>query len=434
MFIEKATSTMIFNIVLLLMIGTLAPLATAGNGDEPPHLGEEIIISELIDLESNPAVAYNWKRDEYLVVWENYDHLGSRLFSINAQLINGQGGLISGFEVAPDNQYPNRRQWPSVAYDPVNDRYLVVWEYDYSGTLDDYDIHGIFINWDGPISGMQQFSISNWGANQRHPKVAYADGQKEFTIVWWNDYSTVPINISGRRMKAVDGSFVSPGSDFTISHDTEVRIYPRIAYNSARNEYLVVYDNEQDVFATRFNGAGQALSGGEFVIAGWPGEEIYPSVAACQETDQYLVAWQNNQPDIYVRFVKGDGTVDGGPLHLDYTSLEETEPQVGCNAAGNQFLVVWEQQFTVNAGLESGSRGQLINTDKTVGLFFVIKSPPGNPFAGSSKPAVVGGKNQYMAVWQHSDGSVDSDIHGRLITPYTEPFHWYLFLPAVIGN
>ena len=69
-----------------------------------------------------------------------------------------------------------------------------------------------------------------------------------------------------------------------------------MAYNLARNEYLVTFDADSsswDIHAVRLRGDGVALGGGEFTIAGWPDDEQVPAVAACDQADQYLVAWQS---------------------------------------------------------------------------------------------------------------------------------------------
>lgn len=260
------------------------------------------------------------------------------------------------------------------------------------------------------------------------PKVAYSRAEEEFMIVWLSEHPTLPAYISGRRMKASDGTFISSGSDFTINHLTQARVRPEITYNLARNEYLVVYDNMQDVFGSRYTGKGVLMAGGEFGIASWPGAETQPSVADCKETDQYLVAWQNDQPDIYARFIKGDGSLDGGPLHLEYTSIEEIKPKVACNSAGNQFLVVWQQQFSSAIG-PYGIAGQFVNNDKTLGANFGIMSPTAGITAHFTTPVVAGGNVNYLTVWEHDRAStVFQDIHGRLITPYQ------MYLPLILRN
>jgi hypothetical protein len=265
-----------------------------------PTLSKEIAISAIDNEQYLPAVAYNWKHDEYLVVWHNKWGANRDIY---AQRITGQGELKSWFAVgptAPLNPYPNDSAHPSVAYDPVNDRYLVVWAYDTAGDGSNWDIHGVFVNWDGPIQGLHQSIICDWPTPQSTPKVVYARAQEEFMIVWTTLHPSVPAYISGRRMNATSGTFPTSGSDFTIDNASQVRIHPEIAYNLARNEYLVVYDNTFDVFGARFTGSANPLAS-EFAIAAWPGAEELPVVAACEETDQYLVAWQNNQPDIYAR-------------------------------------------------------------------------------------------------------------------------------------
>jgi len=389
------------------------------------HLSGEIVISALDNEQYLPSVAYNWKHNEYLVVWHN-KWPGNR--DIYAQRITSQGELKSWFTVTAS---PNDRSQPSVAYDPVNDRYLVVWIYDYFGDGSDWDVYGRFIPWDGPSASLTEFSICAWSTSQWNPKVAYAQAQEEFLVVWTNTYATgtPPAYVSGRRVKAADGTF--PAGGFTIaSHLTENRVNPDVAYNLARNEYLVTYDNAVDVYAVRLRGDGVALGGGEFGIAGWPDTEIHPAVAACNNADQYLVAWQSLQPaghnDLYVRFVKGDGTLDGGPYVIYDTTVHEQEPDVACNMSGQQYLVVWQQQYSNLSG-PFGVWGRLVFSDKTMGSVFGIVA--GATGADRTEPAVAGGYTNYLVAWEHDRGGTSyQDIHGRLITPHG------VFLPLILRN
>ena len=393
-----------------------------------PSLGEEIVISALDNEQYLPSVAYNSNHDEYLVVWHNKWGANRDIY---AQRLNGKGELLSWFAVgptAPLNPYPNDRVQPSVAYDPINHRYLIVWAYDTAGDGSNWDIHGIFVNWDGPIQDLHQFVISDWNTQQWYPKVAYSSVQEEFMVVWWTDHPSVPDYISGRRIKASNGTFPSIGSDFTISNATDLRVNPEISYQEWRNEYLVVYDNTQDVFGTRFSGEGTPLGVGEFQIAAWPGAETTPSVAYCMQNDQYLVAWQNDQPDIYARFIKGDGVIDGAPLHLEYTSVDEIKPKVACDQAGRQFLVTWQQQFSSITG-PYGIWGQFVNFDKTLGKNFGLMAPTSGVTAEFTSPVVAGGRVNFLTVWEHDRAASSyQDIHGRLITPNV------LYLPLVLKN
>jgi hypothetical protein len=420
-------------ILAVLVIGSGVAKASisrmgAASALQIPHLGKEIVFTERDNEQMLPAAAYNPNRDEYLVVWHNKWGASRDIY---AQRVTGTGELLSWFSVesyVPLPTYTNDRAQPSVAYDSTRDRYLVVWAYDVNGDGSNWDIHGIFVNWDGPIDGLHEFVICDWPTSQQwNPKVAYSPVKDEFMIVWWTDHPSVPDYISGRRMNAANGDLSPSDSDFTISNPTWPRINPEIAYNNWRNEYLVVYDDTQDIYGTRYTATGAALKGGEFAIAGWPGQEILPSVAYCLDYDQYLVAWQNPQPDIYARFVSGEG-INSIVLHLESTSVAEINPIVACNQAGTQFMVTWQQQFSSATG-PYGVHGQFVNTDMTLGSFFAIKSPTATIAAEFTNPLVVGGGVNFLTVWEHDRaGTALQDIHGRLISPYAQ------FLPLALGN
>jgi len=382
-----------------------------------PRLGGEIVVSELNNEQHWPAVAYNWKHDEYLVVWQNV--WGGGAVDIYAQRVTSSGEVKSWFAVTAGL---NWRCVPSVAYDPVNDRYLVVWMYDVYGDQSDWDIRGRFIPWNGPSGSLAEYSICSWNTHQWYPKVVYARAQEEFLVVWFNQYQTGPLPnyVSGQRIRAADGSF--PDGAWTIAnHATERRWHPDVAYNLARNEYLVVYDDGFDIYGTRLTGNGVKLGGGEFSIAGWPDAEIFPAVAACREADQYAVVWQSHRMgdyDLYVRFITGAGIPDAVQPISEMAGNQENA-DVACDESGQGYLVTWQETLA-----QTGISGRMISPNKTMGPGFQIVSP--GPGLGHTDPAVGGGESNYLVVWSHQrPSSPFRDIHGRLITPYAA------FLPLV---
>ena len=399
--------------------------ATAGS-----RLSSEIVISDFDNQKHLPAAAYNWKHHEYLVVWHNT--WSSGIVDIRAARVSDTGQVLSTFTVY---EHPTKdHAQPTVAYDPVHDRYLVVWIRDEFGDGSDWDVWGRFIPWDGPIPGLSHFTICHWGTHQWNPKVAYGRAMEEFLVVWSNEYQCgmVPMYISGRRVKADGSGFPGSDSDLTISHATENRVNPDVTYNLHRNQYLVVYDNALDIFGTRFTGDLSHNFGGEFGIAGWPDAEIHPAVAACDEADQYLVAWQSLQPaghyDVYARFIRGDGTPDS--VHQIRGSAEaEVEPDVACNMSGRQYLVVWQQQYSGATG-PYGIWGRQVSTDTTMSPEFEIIAGgwAGMP-ADRTDPVVAGGHTNHLVAWEHERYvGPHQDIHGRLVTPNS------VFLPLVMRN
>ena len=387
-----------------------------------PYLGSEITISAIDNEQYAPSVAYNWKHHEYLVVWHDVWGIGTR--DIRAARVSEQGQVLSEFTVY-DHATRDSGQ-PSVDYDPVNDRYLVAWIFDASGNGSDWDLYGRFIPWNGPSAGLTAFPISTWSTHQWTPKVAYGRAVEEFLVVWANEYQlgTLPMYISGRRVKADGTGFPGGSSDLTVSHVSQNRVNPDVTYNLARNEYLVVYDNTADIFGIRLTGNLSGNFGGEFGIAGWPSAEIHPAVAACKEADQYLVAWQSDQSSandaIYARFIGGDGVVAGVHL-IDDTTSPEQEPDVTCNQAGQQYLVEWQTRYT---NLNFGIWGRLLQPDESLNNSFLIVQP--GSVKDRTNPVAAGGYTNYLVAWEHKrDGTAYQDIHGRFISPNA------VFLPLV---
>ncbi len=415
-------------LVILVIGGMLATvgIASATPATADPRLSSEITISDLDNEEYLPSVAYNWKHREYLVVWHTTWTIGTR--DIRAARISATGQLLDTFVVYEHTTKDSAQ--PAVAYDPVNDRYLVVWIFDASGNGSDWDLYGRLIPWQGPSAGLSEFAICTWGTQQWNPKVAYGRAVEEFLVVWSNEYQagTPPVYISGRRIRASDGGFPGSSSDLTINHGTENRVNPDVTYNLARNEYLVVYDNTVDIFGIRLTGDLGHNFGGEFGIAGWsPDVEIHPAVAACEGADQFLVTWQSDQGSgndaIYARFLNGDAAL--GNIHqIDDTTGQEREADVGCSHSGRQYLIAWQTEYV---GGRYGIWSRVVRPDETMTPQFRIVDP--SSAADRTEPVVAGGSTNYLVAWEHDrDGTSFQDIHGRLVVPHA------VFLPLIVRN
>ncbi len=396
------------------------PTAETNSPPVRPYVGSQITISDFDEVESVPDIAYNRRHDEYLVVWQT-----ANPYRIRGARISGTGQLLANF---PINGGPGFQ--PAAAYDPVHDRYLVVFIFGSSNNPNKPDLLGRFIPWDGPDPSLKSFPIVTWPTTQIHPDVAYGRALEEFVVVWTNLYtppSPLPHYISGKRIRAADGSFPGSGSDMSISHPTQDLLNPSVTYNLARNEYLVVYDNHADILGKRFTGNLNHDFGGEFAIATWPDGESSASAAACHGADQYLVAWQSDQGGgndaIYGRFISGSGAL-GSVHNIDDSTGPERKPSVSCNDAGNQYLVAWQTEYT---NLKYGVWARFVQPDKKMGSSFPVQ----DPFNQSHRinAVVSGGRTSYLAAWEVERGNSGFwDIHGRTITPFTN------FLPVTIGR
>ena len=417
---NQALSHQLFALALILALVCTRSVSQAAPMAAPPFVGDEIAISERSSEEYRPAIAYNSNHDEYLVVWENAWPGGHH--DVYAQRVSSSGQLLSWFAVSSNS---NSQMEPSVAYDPVHDRYLVVWLYDVWGNGSDWDVYGRFMPWSGPSGDLGDFMICNWNSNQAHPGVAYARAQEEYLVVWMSASSGIPSYISARRVFALGGFPTNNG--FTVSSGPEKRDFPDVAYNLARNEYLVTWDVEKgslDIYGLRLTGTGMAL-GGEFGIAGWTANEERPAVAACSQADQYLVAWQSDKDTggtdsaIYARYLNGDA-IPGNVYLVADTTLPQVQVDVAADASGQRYLLAWQDKYT---SLKYGVGARGAYSDETMLTKFEV-IPPGSG-ADREFPAIAGGRTSYLVAWEHlRNGGANRDIHGRLL-------RYVVYLPLV---
>ena len=310
------------------------------NGATGATIGDRIRISDMgtngesrFDAE-NPDVAYNPTVDEYLVVWAGDDDrapLVNGEFEIFGQRIDGATGAQIGsndFRISQqgpggDNDYDAGD--PAVAYNSVDDEYLVVWEGDSPF---------------GPLS------------------------DEEFEI--W-----------GQRLEGSNASLTGP--DFRISQQKGLGVPrcdaedPDVAYSPTQNAYLVVWEgddycevdgNETEIFGQRISGAGTELDGDFRISTTGPENQVLdpydaerPAVAWFGDEDEYYVVWQadDDEPplvdgefEIYgVRVAAGSGVLVDGIQRLSAmgpdgdNAFEAERPAITWDEGSGELLVVW---------------------------------------------------------------------------------------------
>ena len=218
---------------------------------------------------SDARVAYNPAANEYLVVWagdDNTSPLVDNEFEIFAQRVSASGAPLSGririSDMGPDGNTSYSAGQPSVAYNPAASEYLVIWPgEDNTAPLVDgeQEIFGQRLTAAGVEAGANDFRISDMGPNGNvgysaaDPSVAYSSAANEYLVVWQGDDNTAPL---------VDG--------------------------------------EYEVFGQRLTAAGVEAGANDFRISdmGPNGNTTFgadePSVAYSSAANEYLVAWQGD--------------------------------------------------------------------------------------------------------------------------------------------
>lgn len=412
-------------------------LSVAASGNSNAIGSNFTIANDAALTEANSAVAYNPDREEYLVVWYN-DRPGND--DIQAQRVSKDGTLVGGAFYISGGSGADRR-FPDVAYNSAEQEYLVVWEH-YDQSTGDTTIYGARVRSTGGVSG-SPFPIFN-GDVSMTPAVAYASTENKYLVVWsWFDLSGT--HIMGRTV-AVASSGVTFGSTIYISKDTSgtaPRVQPDLAYNRARNEFLVVWVQANDIYARRVSGSGAPLNPASINISTLGGNEEAPAVGALPLTNNegdYLVAWEINTGsdtgiDAKTVHVASDGSATVGVLPgIVYdSSLDESAPAVAGNESNDQYLVTWSQHYEVDLGgglsyVYDGIAGKAVSSDGHLlnGSLF----DPGTELGGLSadNSAVAAGPlGDFLVTFDDTALASSRGIYGQL---------WgnRIYLPLVLRN
>ena len=416
-----------------------------------------------------PAIAYNSTEDEYLVVWWGDDNTAPLVdgeYEIYGQRVDGAtgAGIGSDFrlsDMGPDAD-PEYVAWdPAVVYNSTEDEYLVVWwGYDNTAPLvyGEFEAFGQRVDGaSGAEIGANDFRLSDMGPDGNaaydayDPAVVYNSTENEYLVVWHGDDDTAPLvdeefEVFGQRMNGATGAEIGT-NDLRLSHMGGDVLYdafdPAVAYNSAGNEYLVVWQGEDntvplvngeyEIFGQRVNAVTGAEIGGHLRLSdmGPDGDTGYgaqdPAVAYSSTENEYLVVWAgdddagalvNGEYEIYGQRVDGatgaeidsnlrlsDVGPDGNANYAAYA------PAVAYNPTSNEYLVVWRGDDDIGALVDEEFEiyGQRLNAatgaELTADLRLSDMGPDGNANYDAWEPAVAynSTSNQYLVVWRGDD-------------------------------
>jgi hypothetical protein len=309
-------------------------------------VGEPFTIGAHVNGQYSPAVAYNPDDDEFMVVWDDWRNLNHDIY--------GQRVKASDGSVFPEVQITSNPDWqwtPALAYDGDAGQYLVVWSDNRNDPGDDsnWDIFGKRLKQDGtPWDGFA-LDICKRQDNQEHPAMAYNPQERQYLVVW-EDSSLYGRGIAGQRIG--DGSTwrVDPDNFDICSGDAQ--LHPSVACNTAVGEYLVVWDNGDDIYGQRLAG-DRSLLGSAFAVSNAPGMQRYPRASYDLAHDGYYVCWEDNRIpsaswDIYCQHLSGGGgllftAADTNMPVWTYTGMQEY-PAAAQDPADGRGLIVWQDK------------------------------------------------------------------------------------------
>ncbi len=392
-----------------------APLAAT------QQMGSEFQISQSTSPEADryhPVVAHNWRHGEYLVAWHNKWPDGHR--DIYAQRVSESGELLGPWFAITAGPYD--RTQPALAYNAINDEYLVVWMFNASGDGSTYEIWGRTIAWNGGYMNTE-FQIITW-ANRSFwtPRVAWNSLRNEYLVVWTAvDTTTGLPNDVAHALLLNDGTKI-----FGTIISSEMQPHqPDVAYNIAKDEFLVVWRRmwgaaDGDIRAARISGDTAVVVSppGIFTVSAVVEDELLPSVATNQQ-NRYVVAWQRAYPgpccdwDIWAQELDANGGLVDSAVMLAGSTDDETAPRVAAwGGFDRRYMAVWQRTTAASEVIQ----GRWWD-DKSF-LFFDIAD---YAFWESAAPVVAAGKTGFLTVYEGdatADPTVYRHIYGRRWVPY----------------
>ena len=379
---RRFVKSLVFVICILLFTGLLTTSSRANEKIgkiQPAIFGPAYQLGGFIDiyLETNvdnikPRIAYNNLRNEYLVVWTNIRG-GGATKDIYARRVKGDGTLSSVFTITHNFNFHNYD--PDVVYNPLQDEYLVVWTYNSVST--DSDIWARRITWNGAnldLPEYQEFQLgrpNDKSGKQINPAVTYNSAANEYLVVYENSFGTLS-DIDAVRVQAGDG--VQVGWRNIATGAFEYRSSPDVAYHPVSNSYLIAYTFETNLTFIPSKVVSK--------LASWNLSNLSNEIEICDGDDQknvsiavsdegFITVWEQERTqgsEINARRISPNGIPLGS---TDGFTIEWTDYNYAADVAygSGRYLVVYQTARTSNTTTDYYVHGYytVAGKDETIG-------------------------------------------------------------------
>jgi len=328
------------------------------NGYEDPHriwikfdYGLPVIITievtenlEAFIVRDSQDVAYDPINNRYLMVYER-DIVEYTYSEIWGRFISADGVLGPEFPISENTGC----RYPKVVYNPKNYTFLVTWQ-----NGGDYLIYAQILDDKGdPYGEKGNFAVcpepeTVYGQNA--PAVA-VNTETGFYLIAWDDQAdedNLKREIYGQLLDE-DGNQVGGRLNLISMEDPQVE--PVLAYSSAVNQYLLLYADtteyyEYDVMGQMFGSDGDPVLGTILEIAVGKADQYTQALAVDDANERFLVVWheylESNIYNIFGRFINADDGTMEDDFAVYQSGQYQYRPSVALNTRDGSFLVAWE--------------------------------------------------------------------------------------------
>jgi len=250
----------------------------------------------------------------------------------------------------------NKQWYPAVAYNSQDDEYLVVYENYWVGGLRDIAAQRVRAS-DGAWLSWRNIATAP-GTVRRLPDVAYNAARNEYLIAYTYQYQPTDGDIYGKVASSNLGTLSSEIHIVDNAFDQD-----GVALAASPNEYLAVWEDGpsstyRTIYGRRVSGTG-ALQ--PFIpIADHSGQACVEVAVAYGPIYGYLVTWRYIPAasvwDVYGRYVQpGQNQAGGNEFAIDKGTDSQKSPALACGLSGD-CLVVEEDNWP---GSDYEIRGRL---------------------------------------------------------------------------
>ena len=190
---------------------------------------------------------------------------------------------------------------------------------------------------------------------------------------------------------------------------------PEAAHNILDDEYLVVYERQGVIIGQRMSASGELLEL-PFEISDSGGNKT-PTVAYNESSDSYVVVWED-EDDLWAISVAGTYQEVGDqfyspPYPIKTSANAQRNPSIACNMYDSSCLIVFEYHDPFSSIEIMAERVDVENDKISYIKGFQVES---EDFVDHERPDVVWGErdDNYLVTWIREDGGDESIWYARI--------------------
>jgi hypothetical protein len=386
---------------------------------EPHSLGGVLDLDPTKIAQRRPDVAWNASCDKFLTVYER--KVSAVDYEIWGRYISGTGLVLGAgpFNLTNDLQ---TQQAPAIAYNQFGGNYLVVWQDNRDGN---WEIYAQL--WDCKKQPVNvAVNLTNDLRQQKAPDVicGYISAGAPQSVCWvvWEDFRDGNWNIYGQRL---DGTGALIGGNIPLTINGGIQRAPAITRNlestgcNPDGTFMVVWhDNRNaakgygyDIFDQQLDNMG--MCGLNRPAYAGLGDQMYPDIAYGTENDRYQAVWEDNRSGnrrIHARLLTPAGIGDGLSFALDVAvEIDQSRPAIAYDMnTNNEFVTVWYDPLVTGTNDIKGRRTSGLGALLTGGVLSATANSEMNPAIAFGSAS-----DSFFTVWEDSG----IGIQGRAISP-----------------